>query len=102
MKFFRRILCMAAALTVFACAAWAEGLFEITDEGLDLTETVSVHYPVVTGSAEAELLEQVNEVIREQCRITEYLTRAARLISGGNLDVEGKAGLLGDVFSCAV
>lgn len=102
MKFFRRILCMAAALTVFACAAGAEGLFEITDEGLDLTETVSVHYPVVTGSAEAELLEQVNEVIREQCRITEYLTRAARLISGGSLDVEGKAGLLGDVFSCAV
>ena len=102
MKFFRRIFCMAAALTVFACAAGAEGLFEITDEGLDLTETVSVHYPVVTGSAEAELLEQVNEVIREQCRITEYLTRAARLISGGSLDVEGKAGLLGDVFSCAV
>lgn len=102
MKFFRRILCLAAALAVCACAAGAEGLFEITDEGLDLTETVSVHYPVVTGSAEAELLEQVNGEIREQCRIAEYLTRAARLISGGDLEVEWKAGLLGDVFSCAV
>ena len=102
MKFFRRILCMAAAAAVFACAAGAEGQFDMADEGLDLTETVSVHYPVVTGSAEAELLEQVNGEIREQCRIAEYLTRAARLIAGGDLEVEWKAGFLGDVFSCAL
>ena len=105
MKFFRmirRMLCLAAATAVFACAAGAEGLFEVADEGLDLTETVRVHYPVVTGSAEAELLEQVNESVREQCRIAEYLTRAARLISGGSLEVEWKGGMLGDVFSCAV
>ena len=105
MKFFRmirRMLCLAAATAVFACAAGAEGLFEVADEGLDLTETVRVHYPVLTGSAEAELLEQVNETVREQCRIAEYLTRAARLISGGSLEVEWKGGMLGDVFSCAV
>ena len=105
MKFFRmirRMLCLAAATAVFACAAGAEGLFEVADEGLDLTETVRVHYPVVTGSAEAELLEQVNGTVREQCRIAEYLTRAARLISGGSLEVEWKGGMLGDVFSCAV
>ena len=105
MKFFRmirRMLCLAAATAVFACAAGAEGLFEVADEGLDLTETVRVHYPVVTGSAEAELLEQVNGTVREQCRIAEYLTRAARLISGGSLEVEWKGGVLGDVFSCAV
>ena len=105
MKFFRmirRMLCLAAATAVFACAAGAEGLFEVADEGLDLTETVRVHYPVVTGSAEAKLLEQINGTVREQCRIAEYLTRAARLISGGSLEVEWKGGVLGDVFSCAV
>ena len=49
MKFFRMIhrgFCLAAVLAVLVSVCVAEGAFEIADEGLDLTETVSVHYPV--------------------------------------------------------
>lgn len=112
MKFFRtirRILCLAAAMLVFTAACFAEetsgagtGMPEIADEGLDLTETVSVHYPVLTGGADPELAEQVNSLIREKCRIGDYLARMAGLLSGGSLKVEWKGSLLGDVLSVAV
>ena len=55
MKFFRMIhrgFCLAAVLAVLVSVCVAEGAFEIADEGLDLTETVSVHYPVVSGSTD--------------------------------------------------
>ena len=105
MKFFRtirRILCLAAALTVLLSVCAAEEEIEIAEEGLDLTETVSVHYPVVFGGADPEVMDRVNSLIREKCRIEEYLTRSARLLSGGSLKVDWKGSLQGDVFSCAV
>ena len=105
MKFFRMIhrgFCLAAVLAVLVSVCVAEGAFEVADEGLDLTETVSVHYPVVSGSTDTELLGKVNGLIREKCRVGDYLTRMASLLSGGNLKADWKAGVMGDVFSCAV
>ena len=105
MKFFRmiyRILCLAAALAVLASACAAEDAFEIAEEGLDLTETVSVHYPVLLGGAEADTAGRINSLIREKCRIEEYLARTAQLISGGSLKADWKGGILNDVVSVAV
>ncbi len=105
MKFFRtihRILCLTAALLVFASACAAEEAFQIGEEGLDLTDSVSVHYPVLSGGGDAELLTKINSLIREKCRIESYITRMPSLLSGGSLKAEWKGGLLGDVFSCAV
>lgn len=105
MKLFRtirRILCMTAALAVMMSVCVAEETYGTADEGLDLTETVSVHYPVVTGGTDGELLTQINSLIREKCRVEEYLSRMVQLLSGGSLKVEWKGGISGDVFSCAV
>ncbi len=105
MRFFhtiRRILCMTAALLVFASACSAEEAFVIGDEGLDMTDSISVHYPVLSGGPDGELLAQINSLIREKCRIEYYITRMPSLLSGGSLKAEWKGGILGDVFSCAV
>nr|AHF24783.1 hypothetical protein [uncultured bacterium Contig1495] len=105
MRFFRtihRIVCLAVALLVFISAGAAEEAYEIGNEGLDLTETISVHYPVVSGGTDEALTEQINTLIREKCRIEYYLTRMVSLLSGGSLEVEWKGGILGDVFSSAV
>lgn len=105
MRFFRtihRIVCLAAALLVFMSAGTAEEAYEIGNEGLDLTETISVHYPVVSGGTDDALIEQINALIRKKCRIEYYLTRMVSLLSGGSLEVEWKGGILGDVFSSAV
>ena len=97
-----RMLCAAAALLVFTSACGAEKAFIAGDAGLDLSGELSIHYPALTGSGDAALLEQINELIQEKCRIGEYLTRAAQLLSGGDLRTEWKGEILGDVFSCAV
>ena len=105
MKLISRILLTAGlimALLFSAGACPAEEAFAVEDTGLDLAETLSVHYPALTGGENKELTDQVNELIREECGIKAYLTRSAELISGGTLKVEWKGGLLNDVFSCAV
>ena len=105
MKFFRmirRIFCLAAAMLVIASACGAEEAFVIEDTGLELSEALSIHYPTLSGSADGALTEQVNGLIREKCRIGDYLTRAAQLLSGGSLKTEWKGEVLGGVFSCAV
>ena len=105
MKFFRRIyrvIYLAVALTVCASACRAEEAFVIQDTGLDLTESLSIHYPSVSGPGDAELLDRINHLIQDRCRIGEYLTRTARLLSGGNLKTDWKGTVLGDVFSCVV
>lgn len=105
MKFFRMIFrtaCLVAALLVFASACAAEEAFSTEDAGLDFSDALSIHYPMVTGSGDEALLKQVNELIQERCRIGDYLGRAAQLISGGSLKTEWKGGIYGEVFSCAV
>ena len=97
----RRLLCLTAALLVFASACGAEEAITVEDAGLDLTEELRIHYPALSG--DGETIGTVNELIREKCRISEYLSRAAQLmVSGGTLDTEWRGGLMGDVFSCAV
>ena len=105
MKFFRmirRTLCLAVALAAAVSACGAEGTFEIADEGLDLTDEISVHYPVVSGGADEALTGEINSLIRERCGIGTYLARMAGLLSGGSLKAEWKGGILGDVLSVAV
>ncbi|MBP5726701.1 MAG: hypothetical protein J6Y48_06460, partial [Clostridia bacterium] len=97
----RRLLCLTAALLVFASACGAEEAITVEDAGLDLTEELRIHYPALSG--DGENIGTVNELIREKCRISEYLSRAAQLmVSGGTLDTEWRGSLMGDVFSCAV
>ena len=105
MKFFRmicRMLCLAAALLVFTAACGAGEALTVEDAGLDFSEALSIHYPVVAGPGDEDLLKQVNGLIQERCRIGDYLGRAARLLSGGSLKTEWKGGITGEVFSCAV
>ena len=105
MKFFRlirRMACMTAALLLCVSVCLAENVFTAEDAGLDLTEAISIHYPALTGDADETLLKEINGLIREDCRIGDYLARAAELLSGGSLKTEWKGGVLGDVFSCAV
>ena len=101
----RRVCCLCLLLAVTVSAALAEGVPEAADRGLDLTETVSVHYPAVIGLADAALQEKVNAQIQQDCRVEEWLARAAMLISGGALRTEWTGGLPGtekDVFSCGL
>ena len=105
MKFFRlirRTVCMAVALLLLVSVCLAEDTFTAEDAGLDLTEALSIHYPTLTGTADETLLKEINGLIREDCRIGDYLARAAELLAGGSLKTEWKGGVLGDVFSCAV
>jgi hypothetical protein len=46
------ILCLAAALMICAFGCGAEEAFTVEDGGLDLTETVRIHYPVRVNHAE--------------------------------------------------
>lgn len=104
MKFFRtlrRSVCLTAAFLLLAGSCLAEEI-RTEEKGLDLTEEVHIRYPVVTGMEDTALSEQINERILEDCRIREYLARAAQLISGGKLEVGWTGGVAGDVFSCAV
>ena len=105
MKFCRLIrltICLVAAMLLFISACPAEEAFLVEDTGLDLTGTVSVHYPVLSGGEQEDLLKQINTQIQEDCGIGTYLARAAMLIGGGNLNVSWQGGIMNDVFSCAV
>ena len=94
---------LLAAVLFTAVSAFAEGMPEVEDRGLDLTEKVSVRYPYVTGMEDGELQDAVNVKIQAECGIEDYLARAALLISEGSLRTEWSGGILGqDVFSCAV
>ena len=104
MKFFRTIrsIFCIAAVSFFLPACSAKAVFRAEDTGLDLTEDLSIHYPILSGDEDPTLTEQINSTIRGKCRIGDYLTRAAQLLSGGSLRTEWKGEVLGDVFACAV
>ena len=105
MKFFcsiRRMICLTGALLAAVSVCAAEEAFEIADEGLDLTERISIHYPVVSGGQEEGPAGEINSLIREKCGIEGYLARAAQLLSGGELKVTWKGGIPGGVLSVAV
>lgn len=99
-KLFGFLCCLVAGL-MLAAFCLAEEKISVEDRGLELTEDVSVHYPVIMGMADEELQETVNEQILTELHIREYLSRAAQLLSGGRLKVEWNGGILEDVFSCS-
>ena len=101
-RLIRLAICLIAAMLLFIPVCPAEEAFHIEDAGLDMTETLSVHYPVLSGPGDEALLEQINTMIREDCHIGDYLARTAQLIAGGSLQVSWQGGIMGDVFSCAV
>ena len=99
----RKGIGLVLVLAFMALPALAENGPEVENRGLDLTETVSVRYPAVTGMADEQLQDAVNAKIQAACGIEDYLARAAQLISEGSLRTEWRGGILGeDVFSCAV
>ena len=68
MKLIPRILLTAGlmmALLFSAGTCPAEEAFAVEDTGLDLAETLSVHYPALTGGENEELTQQINDLIRE-------------------------------------
>ena len=75
--------------------------WHIETDGLELMEN-SLAYPVLSGGKDEEALDRINEMIREETKIPDYLTRISQLISGGSLRVTWEGGVLGDIFSCAV
>ena len=101
----RRMLSLIAALILFLSVCNAEegtAAFRIDDAGLDLADDLSIHYPVLSNPGDMALTDQINSLIREKCRIGDYLSRAAQLLSGGRLTTEWKGEMLNDIFSCAV
>ena len=103
MKFFRLrgLLCILMVLALAPFSGFAEEI-RVEDKGLDFSDEVSIRYPAVTGMEDTDLQDRINDRILEDCRIRDYLARAALLLSGGILQVEWTGGILGDVFSCAV
>ena len=57
-----RLCCWTLALLLAAGACLADEL-RIEDRGVDLTAEISIHYPAVTGMADAGLQDAVNEKI---------------------------------------
>lgn len=99
----RQLSCLAAALVMIAGCSLAETEIRVEDRGLDLSDEISIHYPAVTGLADAELEEQINDRIQQDNGIRDYLARAAQLISGGSLKTEWAGGITdGDLFICTV
>lgn len=96
------------ALLMFLLFAFSTVLAEeatgpaVADVGLDLLGS-SIHYPQLTGLADAEVQSAVNAAIMEAGSINERLTRMAALSSAPvKLNVSYTCTLAGEVFSCAI
>ena len=93
-------LLLAAAL--LPCYAQETPQPEIRDVSLELLGS-SVHYPQLTGLADAQLQAEINNAIMEEGRINERLSRMAALLNAPvKLSVSYSCTLTGDVFSCAM
>lgn len=74
----------------------------VNDVGLDLMGS-SVHYPQLTGLADAEVQAAANAAIMEAGRINDRLNRMAALLNAPvKLTVSYSYTLTEDVFSCAI
>ena len=74
----------------------------VQDMSLELMGN-SVHYPQLTGLADASVQTTVNAAIMEKGRINDRLSRMAALLSSPvKLNVSYAYALAGDVFSCAI
>lgn len=99
----RQLCCLAAVLVMAAGCCLADTEIRVEDRGLDLSDEIRIHYPVVTGLGNAALEEEINDRIQQDNGIREYLARAAQLLSGGSLKTEWTGGPVGeDLFVCMV
>lgn len=74
----------------------------VRDMSLELMGS-SVHYPQLTGLADAQVQSAVNATIMEAGRINERLSRMASLLNSPvKLTITYAYTLAGDVFSCAI
>lgn len=96
----KRFVCLFI-LMIFACTAASADGIAVEENGLTLGES-SLVYPVITGMEDAGLMQRINETIRTDCAIPDYLNRISMLISGGRLTVGWMGSLKNEVFSCAV
>ena len=97
----RRILALLLMIVLSLGISLAEEV-AVTDVGLDLLGS-SVHYPQLTGMADAAVQARINAAIMEKGRINDRITRMAALMNAPvKLNVSYSYALQGDVFSCAI
>lgn len=93
-------ICLLLMLTFTFSTAFA-GSPAVTDMSLELMGN-AVHYPQLTGLADASVQATVNAAIMEKGRINDRLSRMAALLSSPvKLNVSYTYTLEHDVFSCA-
>lgn len=96
------VMLCSAALAEAPTDAPADASPAVTDVALDLLGS-SIHYPQLTGLADAEVQSAVNAAIMERGAINDRLTRMAVLANAPvKLNVSYAYTLAGDVFSCAI
>lgn len=96
------VMLCSAALAEAPTDAPADASPAVTDVALDLLGS-SIHYPQLTGLADAEVQSAVNAAIMERGAINDRLTRMAALANAPvKLNVSYAYTLAGDVFSCAI
>ena len=102
----KRIFVWCVALMMMACGAWAEAPAAagpaVHDVALDLLGS-TLHYPQLTGLADAEAEAAANKAIMAAGQIETRINRMAALITSPvKLNVSYVHTLAGDVFSCAI
>ena len=95
------LLLALVTLTLPALAQEAPQAPQVTDVALDLLGS-SMHYPQLTGMADADLQKAVNAAIMEAGQVEARINRMAVLMSAPvKLNVSYTCTLEGNVFSCA-
>ncbi len=95
------VLCMILLLAFGAAQAQSPGP-AVNDMALDMLGS-SVHYPQLTGLADAQIQASVNAAIMEAGQINARLARMAALQNAPvKLKVSYRYALMGDLFSCAL
>ena len=98
----KKLLTILTAICLMAAAGCAAEGAALEEMALELGRS-SVRFPAVTGMADAGAETRVNEQIRQDLHVDDYLTRMTALISDEvrSITVTWDGGILGDVFSCA-
>lgn len=98
----RKALSILAALMLAVCPALAEEPV-LEDRSLELGNS-SIRYPMLTGLADGESQQQVNQKMQEDLDVTGYLDRITMLISQDSLHVtaEWEGILQGEIISCVL
>ena len=100
----KRLVALVAVLMMTVCAALAEAPGQepaVTDIALELLGS-SLHYPQLTGMADAQVQSAANLAIMEKGQIEQRINRMTALMAAPvKMQVSYTHMLTGDVFSCA-